>query len=288
MLIHPSVKTEVMENKIVFLFIYIIIAFKLTAQNTSCNDYKVYEETKLYTYNCDPNKSLVYKFLMCKHSGKHKSVIEILKSDEYDTTEIKGKLKIDIGYFEDSRKSKEDISSFNYQNGDVTYTTYKDEISDKTINFMWEKWYAIMKFNCYVTTEPKLTFEGKCNEMIQGNMNWSNWISLWENKQDSISVMYRTKSYMDEKSNKHKTDIEIQGPKNYINGEVFIRGNISKGNQEDINVIYFILNETGKSVIKTIEDKNFDSHKIILTQKKYNKNKTPKVKTKSVVSGVRG
>lgn len=274
-----------MGNKFLILF---LLGFFLNSnsQIVNCDKFKISAPQQLYNYDCDSKKKLFYTLSLCQHFGKHSSIIEITKSDENDTTEIKGYLKIDIGYFEQNEKDKEEITSLNYQKDEVKYTTEKEK--NKSTSLVWEKWYALMRFNCYVTSDPKITFDGSCKLIENDKIDWSNWTTLWENKTDSINVKYRTKSYFDKNTNQYKTDIEIQGPVNFIQGEVFIRGKISNGKPDDLNTPYFILNENGKSVIKTIQAKDFNSYKVMLTQKNYKKSKSPKIKTKTVVIGNRG
>lgn len=267
-----------MTNKILIL---ILISIKILAQD--CPNYIIKDKIKLYTYDCNPSNELFYVLKLCKHDGAHKSIIEVTKSNEYDTTEITGKLKIDVGHFENTT-SKSEITSLSYQDTGFSYKT--QNLVDKQTDFYWKKWYGSLSFKMFVPYEPKIELTAKCVNAYSENAIWGEWKILWENKLDTIKVEYRTKSYFDKVKNKYKTDVELQGPKNYKNGEVTIRGII--GNDINEPSLKFILTENGFSVVRTVEAKVVTEKDITLTSKFYKKTKTVRVKSKAATMGVRG
>ena len=147
-----------MRNKIKWtLFLLLLLIQQLLfSQKNSCNSYTVTGKKVLWSYDTDINKKLFYKINFCTHNGLHQSIIEVTKSDENDTSEIKGELSIDIGYFD----QKEEISSINYQKDKVEFTT---DVKEKTSrSLVWEKWFAFMRVGIYAKTIPELLFVGSC------------------------------------------------------------------------------------------------------------------------------
>lgn len=69
-------------------------------QNNKCDSLLLGNKKVLWIYNTDPQKKLYYKLSFCTHNGLHHSTIDITKSDENDTAEIRGVLKTDIGSFD--------------------------------------------------------------------------------------------------------------------------------------------------------------------------------------------
>lgn len=273
-----------MENKIIFLFL-ISFFIKTNAQNTNCDKRKRSEAQTLYIYNCDHTKSLIYTLDICQHYSKHPSIIEIKKSQAWDTTELKGYLKTDIGYFE---KSKDELTSVNFQKDTVTYTTENEE--KKITSLYWEKWYGSMRFNFYANSEPKITFDGTCKPIENEKKQWGNWQILWENKNDSVQLLYRILYFFDEGSKTEKTKIQIKGPENYISGEFSFLGKITLSFGSKNKVIGYSVTQTNILSNEIVIDiPKIEKIENIFTGKFYRKHKLKKIKMKEgTAMGTRG
>jgi hypothetical protein len=143
-----------MKIKIIIIFNILLIYQLAFSQNNSCNSYTITEKKILWSYDTDINKKLLYTISFCKHNGLHPSKIEITKSDENDTSEIKGILKTDIGFFE----SVNAVTSYNYQKDNVTITSEMDEKQTTSLN--WEKWFSLYRLDVIAKQLPEITFTG--------------------------------------------------------------------------------------------------------------------------------
>lgn len=137
----------------------IIVQLLSFGQNNRCDSLISCKKQVLWTYDTDSQKKLYYELSYCKHNGLHKSTIEITKSDENDTTEIRGMLKTDIGSF-DINGIDSTVASYNYQNGQTIITRETNE--KQSISIVWEKWFGMMRFDLVANKMPKISFDGKC------------------------------------------------------------------------------------------------------------------------------
>jgi hypothetical protein len=260
-------------KKTVFIFLFTVL--KCTLFSQTVNQWT--EEMILWQCQSDPKLKLMYRVNL--GDGGYNSLVELIVPSNIGTSVISGVLKV-----EENRN----IDSYN------SSTTKTESIKISQGSF--DKQYI---FN--ISSINQISFEGTCTESdskIKVNSNstekydfegeWSKWTTLWEDKKDTIAVIYRIKKYLDEVTKKPKIDVEIQGPKNYSCGEVFIRGYIKDGSANELPKNTFILSESGKSKIFKLEDKDFNSERIILTTKKYKSYKSIKLKTKTAVIGDRG
>ncbi len=235
------------------------------------------KEMLLWQCPSDPNLKLMYRVNF--GDGGYNSLVELVVPTNIGQSIISGVLKIE------ENKDRDNFTA-------PTSKTETIKIDQSSID---------KQYNFRISGINQISFEGACtgsNSKIKVTSNiaekydfkgaWSEWATLWEEKKDTINVQYRTRSYIDESTKKQKTDVEIQGPKNYSGGEVFIRGYIKDGPSNELSKNSFILSETGKSRTFTIDSKDFTSDRIILTSKKYKSYKPVKLKTKTAVIGDRG
>ncbi|MBP7809168.1 MAG: hypothetical protein KA163_07745 [Bacteroidia bacterium] len=148
-----------MKEKLLIITLLLSSYINSFSQNGNCNSRTNITNEVLWSYDTDNSKKLNYSISFCKHNGLHLSVISITKSDQNDTSEIKGVLKIDNGYF-DLGGIDSSVVSYNYQNDKVTVAKVKDE--KQSVNMHWEKWYGLMSFKIYSKTMPEIMFIGSC------------------------------------------------------------------------------------------------------------------------------
>lgn len=178
-------------RSILYVIFLLFSQFAGFGQYNNCNSYILSDKKVLWTYNNDSDKKLYYTISLCKHNGAHPSKIEITKSDDNDTSEIRGVLKTDIGYF-DIKGIDSTVASYNYQNGSAIIANEKNE--KQSISMVWEKWFGLMNFNIYAKSFPEITFEGKCVDDEDSKKGWSKEMVLWKCKSDNkINLMYRVK-----------------------------------------------------------------------------------------------
>ncbi|MCX6186201.1 MAG: hypothetical protein NTU43_04275 [Bacteroidetes bacterium] len=306
-----------MENKVInksILFIVLLLIVKATSygQNNNCDSHTMSDKKVLWTYNTDPNKKLYYTISFCKHNGIHPSTIDITKSDEYDTSEINGVLKTDIGYF-DLKDIDSTVASYNYQNDKVNIA--KDKNENQSISMLWESWFGLMRFEIYAKQLPELTFEGTCTstntdikvkaettKKPEIEKEWSTYMTLWKcNTNPKLVLTYRVKIAKDGIN----STIEITGPKvldsQEIHGKLYVKashtdGDFSSPAVEIIDVMYGNFSRQFTFDFNNINQISFDGScfnfgKLYRTKIKIENdsiNKPYKIKTKPNAMGRRG
>ncbi len=138
----------------------ICLSFKSFSQNKNC-DSVTSEKKVLWTYDTDNNKKLYYTILYYKHNGNGICPIKITitKSDESDTTEIRGILKTDVGYF-DIKEKDSSVTTFNSKVSGQTAVWGKNE--KQSIPFVWESWFGMYTTNIISKQLPEISFIGNC------------------------------------------------------------------------------------------------------------------------------
>ncbi len=234
---------------------------------------------EMLLWQCPSNQNLKLMYRVNLAEGGYNSLVELLVPNNIESSTISGVLKVE-----------ENKNPDNYNTPTTKTETVKINLASIDKQYI---------FN--ISAISQISFDGTCNvsdskikvnsdaaEKYDFEGEWSSWTILWEVRKDTINVQYRTKTYLDKATKKQKTEVEIQGPKNYSGGEVFIRGYIKDGPTNELPKNTFILSESGKSKKFTIETKDFTSDRIILTSKIYKSYKTPNLPTKNGGGGKRG
>ncbi len=173
---------------------------------------------EMVLWQCPSNQNLKLMYRVNLAEGGYNSLVELLVPNNIESSTISGVLKVE-----------ENKSPDNYNSPTTKTETIK--INQASI----DKQYI---FN--ISAIGQISFDGTCNgsdlkikvnsdaaEKYDFEGEWSAWTIIWEVKKDTINVQYRTKTYLDKATKKHKTDVEIQGPK-IILAEKFLFVDTSK------------------------------------------------------------